>query len=463
MPQYLIQFAQAHDEFRLPELHSLMKLENVHLEYDPVKYDSLSPFLVVNLANDEEAYKLVQRAILIKGIYELWAVGETYEEVHEKLKASQEKWPAYSNCSFKFTVDAFGGTRSLQEQIDIINTFSFLGFEGPIDLKNPQAHFRIIEDYGLDPSRLTPPTKPYTIYMGRQIALGKRDLIDVYNLKKRKFIGNTSMDAELSLVMANQALATKGKLVYDPFVGTGSFLVTCAHFGALTMGSDIDGRQIRGKGKTSIRSNVEQYALYDRVLDTAVFDICRNPWRQQTFFDAIVTGSAHPPYGVRAGAKRLGRKNGTIPELGLKEIEGVPNHLREDYYPPTVPYEMSEVLQDLLEFAARFLNLGGRLVYWLPTVAEEYSITDVPQHPCMELIANSEQPFGTWSRRLITMEKVKEYSPASLDKVNVARDTESEQSAPSSPNLGHSNFREKYFTLGGPKKATKKEHEAPSA
>jgi hypothetical protein len=49
----------------------------------------------------------------------------------------------------------------------------------------------------------------------------------------------------------------------------------------------------------------------------------------------------------------------------LRSIRG------KDYYPPTKPYEMSEVLSDLLEFAARFLVLGGRLVYWLPTVVDE--------------------------------------------------------------------------------------------
>ena len=54
------------------------------------------------------------------------------------------------------------------------------------------------------------------------------------------------MDAELSLVMANQALAKPGALIYDPFVGTGSLMITCAEFGAFTVGSDIDGRQIRG-------------------------------------------------------------------------------------------------------------------------------------------------------------------------------------------------------------------------
>lgn len=120
---------------------------------------------------------------------------------------------------------------------------------------------------------------------------GKRELIDKFNVKKRKYIGNTTMDAELSLIMANQALCGPGKLVYDPFVGTGSFLMTCAHFGAMTVGSDIDGRQIRGKGKASIQSNCEQYDLKGRVLDALVFDVCHAPWRRFKggLFDAIVT------------------------------------------------------------------------------------------------------------------------------------------------------------------------------
>lgn len=43
------------------------------------------------------------------------------------------------------------------------------------------------------------------------------------------------MDAEVAFLMANQAQAMPGKLVYDPFVGTGSILVAAAHFGAMTM------------------------------------------------------------------------------------------------------------------------------------------------------------------------------------------------------------------------------------
>ena len=50
-------------------------------------------------------------------------------------------------------------------------------------------------------------------------------------------------------------------------------LLTCAAFGALTFGSDIDGRQLKGKGAASIRTNAAQYGLEARVLDTAIFDV----------------------------------------------------------------------------------------------------------------------------------------------------------------------------------------------
>ena len=35
--------------------------------------------------------------------------------------------------------------------------------------------------------------------------------------------------------------------------------------------------------------------------------------------------------------------------------------------------------------------VGGRLVYWLPVIKEEYTDAQVPQHPCLALIANGEQ------------------------------------------------------------------------
>lgn len=408
-----------------------------------------NPFLKVELTSEEDAKRLVKRAILIKNIYELWGEGKQYDEVHKQVKNLQERWPKYKTCSFKFVVSAFGSTVNKARQLEIINSFSYLGFEGPIDMKSPDAQFHVLEDYGHEngDQHLKPVHKdPLYIYMGKLVAKGSRDLVNLYNLKKRKYLGTTSMDAELSLVMANQAQAGPGKLIYDPFVGTGSFLFTCAHFGSYTMGSDIDGRQIRGKDKNSgVKSNIEQYNLKGRVLDTLVFDICHHPWRTtRPWIDAIVTD---PPYGVRAGAKKLGRHDGK--DLMMRSYDGVPMHMREDYYPPTKPYEMSEVLIDLLNFAAENLVVGGRLVYWLPTIVDEYCNKDVPLHPSMVLISNSEQNFGQWSRRLITMEKVKPYIQYQKGDVSESERLEiikNGQEDPKKP--GHYLFREKYFNFG---------------
>lgn len=49
-----------------------------------------------------------------------------------------------------------------------------------------------------------------------------------------------------------------GRIIYDPFVGTGSLLYSCAHWGAYVLGSDIDGRQMRGKGQCFERAESER-------------------------------------------------------------------------------------------------------------------------------------------------------------------------------------------------------------
>jgi tRNA (guanine10-N2)-methyltransferase len=70
-------------------------------------------------------------------------------------------------------------------------------------------------------------------------------------LKKRSYLGTTSFDAELSLVSANMARLKQGALMFDPFAGTGSFLVAAAAFGAVTLGGDIDIRVLKGSTRYS--------------------------------------------------------------------------------------------------------------------------------------------------------------------------------------------------------------------
>jgi tRNA (guanine10-N2)-methyltransferase len=264
------------------------------------------------------------------------------------------------------------------------------------------------------------------------------------------------MEAEISLLMANQTLASPGKLIYDPFIGTGSLAYTTAHFGALVFGSDIDGRQMRGKGeaKPGILRAATQYGVRQRILDLCTFDITRNPWRCGGLFDAIITD---PPYGVRAGAKRLGRKRERATDSSIPSQHGVAD---QTYLPPTRPYELSALATDLVVLARYLLNPGGRLVFFLPTVIDEYKELDLDSMLCdgMEVVANSLQDFGAWGRRLITIRKSTSlaYPPPTFDSQTARggsgskrNDHDAEDASPASlvhahiP--AHRDFREKYF------------------
>lgn len=163
---------------------------------------------------------------------------------------------------------------------------------------------------------------PKMLYLGRFVGSSSRDAVARYDLKKRRYISTTSMDSELALVTANMALAAPGKLFYDPFMGTGSFPVACAHFGAMALGSDIDGRSIRGKQGRNVLSNFEQYGLMKNWMDSFVSDLTNTPLRSVRYLDGIV---CDPPYGVREGLKVLGTKDGSGSELVL--VDGKPAHL----------------------------------------------------------------------------------------------------------------------------------------
>lgn len=56
-----------------------------------------------------------------------------------------------------------------------------------------------------------------------QVGCGQGHLKNHYCLAERCYIGNTTIDPELSFLQANIAKAAIGSLVLDPFCGTGSF------------------------------------------------------------------------------------------------------------------------------------------------------------------------------------------------------------------------------------------------
>ncbi|GAB0137806.1 hypothetical protein EsDP_00006059 [Epichloe bromicola] len=398
---FLIKFAQTHESFRLAEIRALALIEGVDLAV--VDYTDESPFCLVRLPSSNDARRLVRRSILAQSIHELWGTGGTLDLLHQSVtNNTSNQWVNYKNVSFKFTIDSYQGARNSESRLKIINTFAYLPFEGTIRMSQPDETFTLFELWPFNSVPLRLPD-PIMYFLGRLIGSSSRDTVLKFDLKKRSYISTTSMDSELSLVTANIALAGPGKLFYDPFVGTGSFPIACACFGAIGWGSDIDGRSMRGEGGSkSLRGNFIQYGLEMGLGDVFSADLVNTPIRRnKRIWDGVV---CDPPYGVREGLRILGLRN---PEKTPWLVEkGKVNASLPDFVPPKKPYSFLAMLDDILAFAADTLVDNGRLSFWMPTANNEDQEIPVPMHPSLELVVVCNQKFNKWSRRLITYRRM---------------------------------------------------------
>ncbi|KAH9823687.1 tRNA (guanine(10)-N2)-methyltransferase [Teratosphaeria destructans] len=425
---FLIRFVQQHETFRKPETDAIADLLGVELAW--LRYTDDSPYAVVRFGNIADpkaaARQLLRRSILGTAIYELWGEGVDYETLHsDTRRRSEHLWNQYRQPSFRFELDSFHGSRNKDEQRNIFESFRYMDFQGPIRMRDPDQQFVVFEESVLN-GKL-----PHRIFCGRLVAESGRKAMNKYNLKKRKYIATTSMDAELSLVTANMAQAAPGTLAYDPFMGTGSFPVACAHFGASVFGSDLDGRSVRGKPGRNVAANFDQYGTSACYLGGFAADITNTPLRNGRILDAII---CDPPYGVREGLKVLGSTRVARREV-VYLADGTPAHLQPNYVAPKKPYSFLRMMDDILDFAYDRLVDGGRLCMWVPvagsaegveppdtttdgqapsgdSIAPErlYKVAedDVPRHPGLRLVSHCRQDFNKWSRRLLTYARRKD-------------------------------------------------------
>ncbi|KXJ04957.1 tRNA (guanine(10)-N2)-methyltransferase-like, partial [Exaiptasia diaphana] len=82
--------------------------------------------------------------------------------------------------------------------------------------------------------------------------------------------------------------ARPGTLVFDPFVGTGSTLLSCGHFGSRVFGSDIDKNLITGRGKSSRASSKCKWRKRDEIIRTNFI----NAGLEHLFVDVIVADAS---------------------------------------------------------------------------------------------------------------------------------------------------------------------------
>ncbi|KAG7924894.1 hypothetical protein KL925_005067 [Ogataea polymorpha] len=404
MKDYLVYMSQAHMGFRRAELESLAEMHGFSVDLSGVSENS--PFFVVQLENDEQAAQLIRRSVLSRAIYELWGQGATLADLHADVRErSSALISKYKRSSFKFDIVSYQGSRrSREQQLALINSFAFLALEGKIQMKNPDQIFAILEAYSI--VNQEPAPQPDYMYFGREVEVSERSrgVLERYEIAKRPYYGTTTFDAELALVSCNLAQTQAGQLIYDPFVGTGSFALAAAHYGAFAYGTDIDFRTLKGKGPSRrLATNFEKYGTSHLFGDVLCMDFTHNAFRKNLLFDSIV---CDPPYGVREGLKVCGTNREERFEGKEKIIiDGEYAYLRRDFIQPKKNYSLDLLLDDLLQFAAERLPVNGRLCFWMPVANDQDIPTLVPQHEKLQLMYNLVQEFNKWSRRLLVYAK----------------------------------------------------------
>ena len=302
----LIQFYDEWLDFRIPEINSLLKFHGLDWESVLCTEDnavtskaldegvdnpsSLRHFYIVELPSVEVVRAICERSVLVKSIHELWAYGATLDQaIQNTVNLNAEYLAPYLNSeeSWAIHVNTFGRTLTMEQKQLCRSNFKFLDFKGPVSVTNATLELWVCMDFhrhchtnfptttssttvGPDGTEVTSKTVCLTstdvpTYFGRMLARGgMKEEVRVYDLKKRLYLGPTSLDDSLALILANISRVQPGMLAYDPFVGTASILIALTHFGAQCTGSDIDPRVLRGEMHAGTTSEDDEDHHHDK-------------------------------------------------------------------------------------------------------------------------------------------------------------------------------------------------------
>ncbi|CCW61294.1 unnamed protein product [Phytomonas sp. EM1] len=432
--------------------------------FDCLQDDESNVFCVFDSNGDgkdeieKKMKKIASRCILLRGIYVLlqgastlealtqWrldrACGAPNSEVASTVLLGEDE-DQFSHDSFCYEVETIGKKYSMDEKKKIVDFFisqrsTTNGSPSIMNWKSPTHRFLIFIQHSVSdaPPRSQGQWRPdgpvqRAFHVVQLFESNRSQMLGKYDLKKRPYIGTTSMPPEEAIAMANVCSIQPADYVCDPFCGTGSLLVSAAHCGAHTIGMDADGRAMRSGSRKvssslqmqqqrklalsayseeelsaltaeerllpSMKSNFTLYGLRPPECVRMNFSSWKCCFRGIEIFDVILTD---PPYGLREPRKRLEK-------VDHPSSSDDPNDSKDGSSKFLVSsYSTHEVGLDLVLFAAEHLRVGGRLAFWFPTT-DHYTRDELARHPCLELEYDLPQRLSLKVvRRLIVMRKV---------------------------------------------------------
>ncbi|TPP44105.1 hypothetical protein CGC21_9710 [Leishmania donovani] len=389
-------------------------------------------------ASRSELKALAERCALLRGVYTLFETAPTLEDLYACLEerhgsaagsagpslasfpttaatafVGEDETTHLTSSTYSYQVETIGKKYSADAKRAVAEAvLKRVPRAGEVEWRQPGRAYYIFLQHAVENA---PPGAQGWVSNGPLLRVfhcrlcvesSRSALLATYDLRKRPYIGTTSMPPEESLMMVNMSGVCRGHYVYDPFCGTGSLLIAAAHYGARTFGSDADGRAMRAgteKGKTSPQMQQQRrlaLAAYteeqlcvlteeERVLPNMITNFklycLPPPDRARMNFSAW-------PRTWHACALRLG-SGGIFDSI----ITDPPYGLREP---------RKRVLLDLVMFAATYLVVGGHLTFWHPTT-DHYTDDELPSHPSLRIVCNIAQRVSLKVvRRLIVLRKV---------------------------------------------------------
>ncbi|VDM92386.1 unnamed protein product, partial [Onchocerca ochengi] len=371
MRKFIFVFSQVHVDFRRAEMESICSLYKIPCDNNISLFCSERHVYVFEFPSLDDVISILSRSVLVKFAVEWIANCNDYNELYANIGEKEQDIKNYDSTeqSFAIRIRSIGKKNNRIPPLPIITDIGkALNFrKSPVDLRNPCNIFYVIEEYDLNLLQ--------RLYFGKLIGCGQGQLKNHYSLAERCYIGNTTIDPELSFLQANIAKVDVGSLVLDPFCGTGGLLIAAAHFGAAVLGTEINYQIARAIGKSSragiecntakesVAANFQQYGTEVYFMGLVIADASQHQlWHPGTHcgtfpvFDAIITD---PPYGIREKGQKVGIK-------GKKESWIVKDAQHTNHYPEKAKYSISSTFLDLIDLASKLLVVGGRLLFWFP-------------------------------------------------------------------------------------------------
>ncbi|KAL0208940.1 hypothetical protein P9112_011527 [Eukaryota sp. TZLM1-RC] len=408
MPTLLVLFIHSDDrrDFRVPEIEAVASLFNTHLVFKT--YPSVHfPFAWVDFESLELARHICSRCVLVHSVIDVFAHSSSWDKLLSTIKSMNSNNTLHptlqsaisDNVSFKFSPYTWGKKQSQATHFQLMEDIGAClePIKSTVCLTNPDYDLWIA-CYSPPPQCSDDSLQPH-YFFGSAVGNSLRKSISPYRLPDRAFLGPTSMDTELSFVMANLTKVRAGSVVYDPFVGTASTLVPVAYFNAFSIGADLDptilkdyDHQSKKRGGPRCFQNFSQYSLSRP--DIIHSDVS-SPSLSPCSVDAVVTD---PPYGIKAGSRGLTRRGSDKPAK-------VPNSSRTQCKLSDFSSQSPlELIRTMLFTVLVVLRRGGRVCYWLPQ--PDCITLEPPFVEGFKVIADCLQPCtSVFNRRLIVLEK----------------------------------------------------------